>query len=334
MAPFEQTFTLNNFAIIPGLKESRALFQFENCTLGRHFSFGSASAIRGYYCVWIEKRRLNCKMVGRFIDWYNVPIVFIFVCLENYAKRYLQTVRQQLSPLPAPPTADNLNKSMLWKTSKNQNINDHEATLTLLSLRKEVDAEFLDRSAKKILWNKIETGVEKCRQKFANLQSSFVKTNDKRKRTGEGRINNPPYFDELSDIFGDKHKTNPIMIIDSIAPTATASTSSSAEASSISPAEAGRSSPADAGTSYSAEKSTSLTPNRFAQIKSSVRQNKSVAVVEALKEINKANLEQRKEQFSQMMSLIQKQNEMRHEQILALIKSQDKKRKRGHSDLD
>ncbi|KAF5295285.1 hypothetical protein FQA39_LY13150 [Lamprigera yunnana] len=250
---------------------------------------------------------------------------------ENYAKRYLQTVRQQLSPLPAPPTEDNLNKSVLWKTSKNQNINDHEATLTLLSLRKEVDAEFSDRrSTKKILWGKIaktmnemgfyvedgETGAEKCRQNFANLQSSFVKTNDKRKRTGEGKINNPPYFDELSDILGDKHKTNPIMIIDYIAATAKGSSSS------------------DAGRSYSAEKSTSLTPNRFAQIKSSVRQNKSVAVVEASKEINKANLEQRKEELSQMMSFIQRQNEIKHEQILALIKSQDKKRKRGHSDSD
>ncbi|KAF5272760.1 hypothetical protein FQA39_LY07787 [Lamprigera yunnana] len=161
-----------------------------------------------------------------------------------------------------------------------------------------------------------ETGAEKCRQKFANLQSSFVKTNDKRKRTGEGKINNPPYFDESSDILGDKHKTNLIMIIDSI--TATASTSSSAEAGSSSPAEAegstssdaGSTSPADAGRSYSTEK------------------------MEALKEINKANLEQRKEEFSQMISLIQRQNEMRHEQILALIKSQDKKRKRGHSDSD
>ncbi|KAF5299167.1 hypothetical protein FQA39_LY02340 [Lamprigera yunnana] len=255
---------------------------------------------------------------------------------ENYAKRYLQTVRQHLSPLPAPPTADNLNKSVLWKTYKNQNIYDHEATLTLLSLRKEVDAEFLDRRRDG------ETGAEKCRQKIANLHSSFVKTNDKRKRTGEGKINNPPHFDELSDILGDKHKTNPIMIIDSIAPTATASTSSSAEAGSSSPAEtegssssdAGRSSPADAGRSYSAEKSTSLTPNRFAQIKSSVRQNKSVSVVEALKEINKANLEEKKEEISQMKFLIQRQNEMRYEQILALIKSQDKKRKRGHSDLD
>ncbi|KAF5301837.1 hypothetical protein FQA39_LY10622 [Lamprigera yunnana] len=157
-----------------------------------------------------------------------------------------------------------------------------------------------------------ETDAEKCRQKFANLQSSFVKTNDKRKRIGEGKINNPPYFDELSE----------------------AGSSSPAEAEGSSSSDAERSSPADAGRSYSAEKNASLTPNRFAQIKSSVRQNKSVAVVEALKEINKANLEQRKEEFSQMMSLIQRQNEMRHEQILALIKSQDKKRKRGHSDSD
>ncbi|KAF5285931.1 hypothetical protein FQA39_LY04392 [Lamprigera yunnana] len=148
----------------------------------------------------------------------------------------------------------------------------------------------------------------------------------KEKELVKGKINNPPYFDELSDILGDKHKTNPIMIIDSIAPTATAKGSSSSDAA--------RSSPADAGRSYSAEKSKRLTPNRFAQIKSSVRQNKSVAVVEALKEINKANLKQRKEEFSQMMSLIQRQSEMRLKQILTLIKSQDKRRKRGHSDSD
>ncbi|KAF5290172.1 hypothetical protein FQA39_LY14809 [Lamprigera yunnana] len=195
---------------------------------------------------------------------------------ENYAKRYLQT-----------------------KTSKNQNINDHEATLTLLSLRKEVDAEFSDRrSTKKILWGKIAKTMNEMGFYIGDGETGA----EKEKELAKGKLIMHPILTNLSDILGDKHKTNPIMIIDSIAPTATASTNSSAEAGSSSPAEAEGSSSSDAERSSPAD-----------------------AVIQLKK--------QRKEEFSQMMSFIERQNEMKHEQILALIKSQDKKKK-GHSDSD
>jgi hypothetical protein len=66
-----------------------------------------------------------------------------------------------------------------------------------------------------------EGGREKCRQKFANLQSSYLRTKEKRRRTGEEKVQDSPYFQEMDAILGDKHKTQPLLVIDSLNSTLT-----------------------------------------------------------------------------------------------------------------
>ncbi|KAG5866586.1 hypothetical protein JTB14_008160 [Gonioctena quinquepunctata] len=117
----------------------------------------------------------------------------------------------------------------VWKTSKNQTERDREATRFFLDLRKKYDKEFADKATNKnSVWTQIAKimndngffvgdgidGREKCRQKFSNLQASYIKYVDKRKQTGEGKIVKPPFYDELEDIMGDKHKIEPILVLD------------------------------------------------------------------------------------------------------------------------
>lgn len=49
-------------------------------------------------------------------------------------------------------------------------------------------------------------GAEKCRQKFANLQRTYMNFVRKVDTTGEYRVERPPYYEEMDNILGDKHK--------------------------------------------------------------------------------------------------------------------------------
>ncbi|KAG5884020.1 hypothetical protein JTB14_014795 [Gonioctena quinquepunctata] len=95
----------------------------------------------------------------------------------------------------------------VWKTSKNQTDRDRETTKFFLDLRKNYDKEFADKTTNKnSVWAQIGKimddngffvgdgidGREKYRQKFSNIQASYIKYVDKRKQTGEGKIVKPP----------------------------------------------------------------------------------------------------------------------------------------------
>lgn len=151
---------------------------------------------------------------------------------------------------------------------------------------------------------------EKVRQKFSNLQSTYIKYRDSQKRTGEGKLKAPKYFDELEEILGFKHKANPILVIDS---TPSKNVHENEESSKPS----------------CSTKSENLPPNRFDVIKKTVRPKSEKQ--ETLKElvlIQKQNREIRSKEFSSMMNMFQEQNEQRNKQILLLIEKMEKKSKR------
>ncbi|KAL1489776.1 hypothetical protein ABEB36_013710 [Hypothenemus hampei] len=69
---------------------------------------------------------------------------------------------------------------------------------------------------------------EKCRQKFANLQRSYMNFVQNMKKTGSGKRDHPPFFNELQEILGDKDKVNPPYLEDSLSePTIESESSSS-----------------------------------------------------------------------------------------------------------
>ncbi|KAG5866048.1 hypothetical protein JTB14_006421 [Gonioctena quinquepunctata] len=100
-----------------------------------------------------------------------------------------------------------------------------------LDLRKKYNWDFADKTTNRnSIWAQIAKimndngffvgngidGREKCRQKFSNLQASYIKYVDKRKQSGEEKIDKPPFYDELEDIMGDKHKIEPKLVLDSL----------------------------------------------------------------------------------------------------------------------
>lgn len=85
-------------------------------------------------------------------------------------------------------------KTLIW-TSRKPTSNDVQATYHFLDLRRQMSHEFDDqKNCKNSLWQKIAKSLnqnafyvgngpeatEKCRKKFANLQSSYMKYNDKK----------------------------------------------------------------------------------------------------------------------------------------------------------
>lgn len=106
-----------------------------------------------------------------------------------------------------------------------------EATLEFLRMRKEFNTKFNDRkTVKNCLWEKIalemrnngyempggREGAERCRQKFANLQRSYMNYIKQMKTTGSERRDPPPYFEEMNEILGGKHKVDPPHLEDSM----------------------------------------------------------------------------------------------------------------------
>ncbi|KAL1493853.1 hypothetical protein ABEB36_009539 [Hypothenemus hampei] len=122
-------------------------------------------------------------------------------------------------------------------------LNSVEGTQLFLSLRKEHNEKFNDKKTlKTTLWQKIalelnnkgydipkgREGGEKCRQKFANLQRSYMNFVQNMKKTGSGKRDPPPFFNELQEILGDKDKVNPPYLEDSLSePTIESESSSS-----------------------------------------------------------------------------------------------------------
>lgn len=242
----------------------------------------------------------------------------------------------------------------LWKTKKPTQL-DHEATLAFLGLRKQFDKEFADKkTSKNAVWQKIATkmnemgfyvgdgveGRERLRQKFANMTATYLKTIQKRTRTGEGKISYPPYFDEMNNILGEKHKVTPQLVIDtaSVKSTGEASTFQSgydSDSCSSRSTQHSTSATDDSGYTTPTSKVTSRT-NRFDSIKSSVRPQKQ-SVVSSIEEMHRENMEIRKTEFKAMIEVMREENKQRHEQMMALIsnmKPKEKKRKRDNSDSD
>lgn len=226
----------------------------------------------------------------------------------------------------------------MWKSPKCPTEEDHKSTLALLALRRSYDAEFNDKKThKNEIWTKIankmnETdffvgeGVdarERVRQKFSNLQSTYIKYRDSQKRTGEGKLKVPKYFDELEEILGSKHKVNPILVIDS-----TLSSSNVNENRESTETFCERSN----------TKSENSPTNRFHAIKKTVRpKSEKQETLKELVSIQKQNQEIRSKEFSSMMKMFQEQNEQRNNQILLLIEKMGEKkskRKRRSSSSD
>ncbi|XP_050307426.1 uncharacterized protein LOC126744120 [Anthonomus grandis grandis] len=119
---------------------------------------------------------------------------------------------------------------LVW-CSKKPSPRDIQATYTFLELRAKYASEFDDKkNTKNTIWQKIviemnnnnffvglgSEATERCRKKIANLQSAYMKYQDERRKTGQGKVQKPPFYDELDQILGSKDKVTPSILIDRV----------------------------------------------------------------------------------------------------------------------
>ncbi|KAG5891463.1 hypothetical protein JTB14_004409 [Gonioctena quinquepunctata] len=133
---------------------------------------------------------------GKFSFVWKVTLLYIslFIIDPEACTNYSGQIRQQL--FGREQKIDSDIPVHVWKTRKNQTDRDREATRIFLDLRKKYDKEFADKTTNKnsvcaqiakimndngfFVGDGID-GREKCRQKFSNLQASYIKYVDKRK---------------------------------------------------------------------------------------------------------------------------------------------------------
>lgn len=157
-------------------------------------------------------------------------------------------------------------------------------------------------------------GRERCRQKFSNLQTSYIKAKQRQKKTGEGNVIFPPFYEELDELLSDNHKVNPVLVID------TYDVEKNPEG-----VPEGKSSGNNVTLTSekkievdSSQPSTSSSSNRFKISERTLRPNKP-NIIEAIKTINKENQEVRKNEFKSMLEAFNKESNQRHIEIMALI---------------
>lgn len=260
--------------------------------------------------------------VVKFLSTY----IFTIISDPEYAATYAEAVRKQMQN----ESMVGILKFQIWKSPKSPTEEDHKATLALLDLRLSYNDDFKNKKTpKNEIWKKIASkmnergfvvgegveGKEKVRQKFANLQSTYIKYKDSQKRTGEGKLKRPKYFEELEEILGEKHKVEPILVIDS----ENISNTSDSECNKLNPGS-----------------SCSKSGSRFESVRKTLRPNEKRETLKELIAIQRDTQKIRTEEFSSMMRMFQEQNEQRNAQILLLIqkmgeKKSSRKRRRSSS---
>ncbi|KAJ3648859.1 hypothetical protein Zmor_020630 [Zophobas morio] len=224
---------------------------------------------------------------------------------------------------------DDTQLANVWYTKSRPTVKCMTATSKLLELRLRLKDNFNDKKThKETLWQQIvkemrETGfnvdAKKCKQKFANLQKTYIKCKDHRRKTGTERINNPPFYFELDAILGEKHKCHPQNLQDtegedsstSIYDDPTPSTSSTTMAS-----------------TDSQVKEKIGIKNRFKKVKHGIKPKTSNQIyLEFLTKHLQQEAQDRNQHFAAMHTLFTEQTRQR-DRMLTILEKMTKKRKR------
>ncbi|XP_044760423.1 uncharacterized protein LOC123317876 [Coccinella septempunctata] len=189
-----------------------------------------------------------------------------------------------------------------------------------LSLREKYSSQFDDKKTNKSqIWRKIwkemeeagynlgDNGVERCRQKFANLQKQYLAHLNHMKKTGSEQREQPLYFDKMHNLLHMKDKINPQNLQESTG----ASTSGASRNNMLS---------LNASVTQEISESTGTAEairNRFRNTKNSVRPESSNA---QLLDLCKRQFEEDKETKKRLIELLEEQNRQRGQMLEILSK--------------
>ncbi|KAF5276990.1 hypothetical protein FQR65_LT16097 [Abscondita terminalis] len=150
--------------------------------------------------------------------------------------------------------------------------------------------------------------------------------------SGEGKVQDSPYFKEMDAILGDKHKTEPVLVLESLktgGPYSTQASSSAISNRQVQSANSG----VDCNITPSPASSRAPNPltnieNRFTNLKRSVKlstpRNDALSELVVLQRQNQAA---RKDEFKAIMGMFMQQSQRQHEEMVALIATLPKKHK-------
>lgn len=138
--------------------------------------------------------------------------ISFYVYFSDKLPEQFPDIETEESPLDNIPQYHNYD--IIW-TRKKPTDADNEATKALLALRGKLNKPFTDKKTKKNkLWadiaNQLQTQgfvfgshpAERCRQKFANLQKTYLSYVRHQNTTGAENVEEPPFFLELHSILG------------------------------------------------------------------------------------------------------------------------------------
>lgn len=191
-------------------------------------------------------------------------------------------------------------------------------------------------------------GGDKCHQRWRNLEKTYHGHCRHMKTTGTGKKKPPKYFDEVHEIIGEKHSSQPVNLLDSLRDVSTAGASETCSIETKSHEavdDTNDSSDTAATTSQNIKENidnNSSSPNIFENIKKSVRP-KTDNISTILKELHEKDTEIENKRFEKFEQLLETQNLLREktlkqrEDFLTVMKNlvtseaRKKSRKRKHS---
>ncbi|KAF5294106.1 hypothetical protein FQR65_LT10931 [Abscondita terminalis] len=251
---------------------------------------------------------------------------------EAAAANYVESLLTQVTQ-PVPSSADQTDNTF-WS---------RQATLLFLKLRTDFNNKFNDRkTVKQSLWQKIASelrihgfdipegreGAEKCRQKFANLQRTYLNYIKHIKTTGEEKKDPPPYFNEVDAILRNKDKVHPPYVEDSLDTSSNDVIDESTASCSNSCLTVSTESNSCYSTANTVSDKQKEIKNRFRSSDTSIRPTSNFTkVVELFKEQHAELRQDRERHMKVLEDAIRVQNDQR-DQFLAFLKRTEKRKRR------
>ncbi|XP_020297809.1 uncharacterized protein LOC109862228 isoform X2 [Pseudomyrmex gracilis] len=202
----------------------------------------------------------------------------------------------------------------------------HEITLKLLEIV-QTKFDFLNDKmhSKKKIWSEIAREMQnsgylancnrikladKCHQRWRNLQKMYHGHCRYMKSTGTGKKKQPKYFDEMHELIGEKHSSQPVNLLDSLDDCTTSATSGTCtdETKSIEGTDINKDTQ-----SNSSEKENIKISNIFENVKKSVKPKKDNLSV--FKELHAQDIQIENERFDKLQALLVEQNELKKRTI-------------------
>ncbi|XP_024889731.1 uncharacterized protein LOC112466080 [Temnothorax curvispinosus] len=267
-----------------------------------------------------------CKITGDVAVFDNEPHTLDEASINENTNEIEKDVTQSVEP-----------QSEGQMSATNEDRFTHEMTVKLLEIVQS-KLHFLNDKMhpKKKIWADITTemqktgylltygkkAADKCHQRWRNLEKMYHGHCRYMKSTGTGKKKPPKYFDEMHELIGEKHSSQPVNLLDSLDDVSTASASDTCSIETKS-SEAINNNETDNFPDNVDNESNNIKenidsnvsrPSIFKNVKKSVRP-KVDSVSTVLKQLHEQDVEIESKRFKKFETLLEEQNKLRKQTL-------------------